>query len=1111
MNSERDQLQGLITEIDGVLRKMSSRMAWWMSGDTRQVLERVRNYLVSLEEQIPTQPRGSEQSSEGGKMIVSGVEKTQLATSQVSAEGENQTTAAWQALVGEMNTLRSEVMQPIISDLAQLRQEKESLIKEIRQLELRRQHDYSLAQQQANQQKVISEFLHVLMGRLQDTLTQSVTQFLTHMESQGLAYEKGDRTGRKGIRGEARSSLHPLLDPQERLEHLRMLQAQSDELLVSLDANLRVIFDAVQRNVHAYQDSLLQELEKMQRLGQQNEVMFSRLVYHLAQELGQDPSIYMESSLKLTEADLKANPSENQETQDTLGSLSETNQTNWPPGDEKNLQKTDSRFGAIASQSVPKSPQSSSLSLENDDIETLLNTEMAPPMSSEPPPSVGNPESSDQEEDLFAGLDESDLEATVPGENPDLSDRSVADEPDRESEVGENVRSLDSLTDLIHEIDPGELSSQETESIDLSASTDDSYRSVAPEEDLLLTEDPLNEESDSELSIDTNTLQQLSEDLLNLESFEDQEDSENSDQTENWGWGEEIDPESPVDNMVESETSDLPTTTNKTPTAASPAVSDRTEARDSEEDDEDIFGNLLAEEPIASPEEPATTAASPAVSDRTEARDSEEDDEDIFGNLLAEEPIATPEETTATTAASPAVSDRTEARDSEEDDEDIFGNLLAEEPIATPEEPATTAASPAVSDRTEARDSEEDDEDIFGNLLAEEPIATPEEPATTAASPAVSDRTDAPDSEEDDEDIFGNLLAEEPIATPEEPATTAASPAVSDRTESPEGEEDDEDIFGNLLAEEPIATPEEPATTAASPAVSDRTETPDSEEDDEDIFGNLLAEEPIATPEEPATTAASPAVSDRTETPDSEEDDEDIFGNLLAEEPIATPEEPATTAASPAVSDRTETPDSEEDDEDIFGNLLAEESSSSETQAKSTENLNQTANSQPTKNYSVTSEKSSDKSSQKSQTPSKPPIPVSKSQLENLTLDEIFADLVAASPPPENTNNDDWVEIDHDQPLTSPVTEEQPEPNNSSVDDFFADFDDSSGSLDETSTDPDSESDDLSDLDSWLLDPASELELESDDSSTSDLDDFFAELTTKTSIPVAPSDEDLFS
>ena len=208
MNSERDQLQALITDIDGVLRKMSSRMAWWMSGDTRQILERVRNFLVSLEQKNQVLPPSSQDASasRSASAIVPGDDNPPLGIT-----GQNQATAAWQSLVGEMNSLRTQVMQPMVADLASLQGQRDNLLKEIKELELRRQHDYSLAQQQANQQKVISDFLHILTGRLQENLTQSVTQFLAHIESQVLAYESSDRSSAGAIAGSWKSANGPLV------------------------------------------------------------------------------------------------------------------------------------------------------------------------------------------------------------------------------------------------------------------------------------------------------------------------------------------------------------------------------------------------------------------------------------------------------------------------------------------------------------------------------------------------------------------------------------------------------------------------------------------------------------------------------------------------------------------------------------------------------------------------------------------------------------------------------------------------------------------------------------------------------------------------------------
>lgn len=86
------------------------------------------------------------------------------------------------------------------------------------------------------------------------------------------------------------------LTPAQRLEYLRHIQSQTDDLVRNLDLSLRAVFDALQQSVYSYQDSLNQGLNKMHTLGQQGEMMFSALVNHLAQRMNQEALSYLESS-----------------------------------------------------------------------------------------------------------------------------------------------------------------------------------------------------------------------------------------------------------------------------------------------------------------------------------------------------------------------------------------------------------------------------------------------------------------------------------------------------------------------------------------------------------------------------------------------------------------------------------------------------------------------------------------------------------------------------------------------------------------------------------------------------------------------------------------------
>jgi hypothetical protein len=291
VSSNRDQLQALIADIDGILRKMNSRLAWWSSGETRRVLERVRLYLDS---QLSCDQGGT----------VSALPPYAIAPGATSEAAEAQ--AVLQALMQDLSGLRTNLMQPLQEEIATLRQERYSLMAEVRQLEQRERHYQTLAGQQAQQQQAIADFLQALLGPLQDRLSQQVSQAIGQIETQLLMEGTGDRQEQSPLDSEFRENLNAfmvensgLLSPEARLEQLQRLQGESDRLLMSLDSTLRVVFEALERNVNSYNDSLVQGLDKMHRLGQQGELMFSALVNHLAQLLGQETSSYLKSSLRL--------------------------------------------------------------------------------------------------------------------------------------------------------------------------------------------------------------------------------------------------------------------------------------------------------------------------------------------------------------------------------------------------------------------------------------------------------------------------------------------------------------------------------------------------------------------------------------------------------------------------------------------------------------------------------------------------------------------------------------------------------------------------------------------------------------------------------------------
>ncbi|WP_199249564.1 hypothetical protein [[Phormidium] sp. ETS-05] len=284
-------------------------------GDARRVLERVRTYLVSLQHE--DRPISSVSGTKTNSQVLSSP------TDPADALGELESArGVWRgAIEQEIGLLRAGLMQPLLSEIAALRQERETLAQEIRELEINRHHQYSLAQQQSAQQQLLADWLQGLMSRLQESLKEQVARSLMQLESNLLTYESGSSPKQLNVPYQASSlsqekvppeSAHPLLDPQTRLEHLRMLQSESDGLLISLDATLRAVFESIERNLHAYEQSMSESVDKMYRLGQQGEVIFARLVGQMSQGelLMADPVLDTDAQNRATEAELAATGSE---------------------------------------------------------------------------------------------------------------------------------------------------------------------------------------------------------------------------------------------------------------------------------------------------------------------------------------------------------------------------------------------------------------------------------------------------------------------------------------------------------------------------------------------------------------------------------------------------------------------------------------------------------------------------------------------------------------------------------------------------------------------------------------------------------------------------------
>ncbi|MEM9213831.1 MAG: hypothetical protein AAGD25_05745 [Cyanobacteria bacterium P01_F01_bin.150] len=249
MTSQSDRIQSLVEQISSILSDASPSD----SGKTGeyQILEQARQQLAQLQKSQTTDQSPSQAVTDVSQFPLG---NDWQAPAPALAESAQQ---VLQSIVQEMAYLRMNTMQPLREEITRLQQERSYLATEVQQLQQQRQQ-FILAQQ-TDQQQMINGFLHALMGRLQEQLTQQVAQ--TMMSLSG-------------------TSAIPL--------------ASSDsEQVVQLDSTLKVLFESLQTSVDTYQDSLEDSLRKMHGLGQQGEAMFTAFVNRLAGQLGQEASLHL--------------------------------------------------------------------------------------------------------------------------------------------------------------------------------------------------------------------------------------------------------------------------------------------------------------------------------------------------------------------------------------------------------------------------------------------------------------------------------------------------------------------------------------------------------------------------------------------------------------------------------------------------------------------------------------------------------------------------------------------------------------------------------------------------------------------------------------------------
>lgn len=217
MTSEKAQIQALLHGIDEVLNKTSPRLPWVMSGDAvqqRQILEQTRQYLIQLQLQLDENPLLLSSSGLNAPVGLS-----------ASAPGQSPSESAQQvlqAVLQEMNYWRVNMLQPLRSEIDSLQRQREMLTQELRQLEIQRQQ-YGLPQQN---QKLLMEFLQSAMLQMQANLSAQVSQMVAAAQPQ--LTQMGDASGGNS---------------PERMAQIQSAQAQSDQVMLKLDATVQRILN----------------------------------------------------------------------------------------------------------------------------------------------------------------------------------------------------------------------------------------------------------------------------------------------------------------------------------------------------------------------------------------------------------------------------------------------------------------------------------------------------------------------------------------------------------------------------------------------------------------------------------------------------------------------------------------------------------------------------------------------------------------------------------------------------------------------------------------------------------------------------------------------------
>ena len=295
MTSRTTEIQTLIADIEGLLAHKGKRLHRVLAQEQnpREILEKIRAFLVSLQESDAIVSRGETdgEQQQFSPLLARFINQS----SELSPGAEPQTSG--ELGVPTRTELRS-LLEPLQAEMQTLLQERAKLVEEIRQLEQKRLQNYSLAQQVANQEKMISEFLQVLMNRIRpnpsvnDNTGAPQQDFGAQVEQKALpqfgAITSSVPSSNLNPEASTISSTPALSDSLDQLQQLTRLTGDLDHRLLALDSTVNVVFNALERNILTYHDSLSQSLSRMHSKGVQGEKLLTNLIDSLTQGLRSD-------------------------------------------------------------------------------------------------------------------------------------------------------------------------------------------------------------------------------------------------------------------------------------------------------------------------------------------------------------------------------------------------------------------------------------------------------------------------------------------------------------------------------------------------------------------------------------------------------------------------------------------------------------------------------------------------------------------------------------------------------------------------------------------------------------------------------------------------------